>query len=96
MKAMIKAGLLVFLVGGVTVLPLGEAGAHTRCHTVYKHGVYKQVCTTEHGRPDYRPYRPHHYYDGYERPGYRYRTVCDTYWRDGVKHRSCRKVRVRY
>jgi len=29
------------------------------------------------------------------RPVYRYRTVCDTYWRRGVEYRSCRKVRVR-
>ena len=27
-------------------------------------------------------------------PRYRYRTVCNTYWRYGVKYRSCRRVRV--
>ena len=26
----------------------------------------------------------------------RYRTVCNTYWRHGVKYRSCKRVRVRY
>jgi len=30
------------------------------------------------------------------RPAYRYRTVCNNYWRHGVKYRSCRKVRVYY
>ena len=24
----------------------------------------------------------------------KYRTVCNTYWRNGIKYRSCRKVRV--
>jgi len=27
-------------------------------------------------------------------PRYRYRTVCNTYWRHGVKYRDCRRVRV--
>lgn len=25
----------------------------------------------------------------------KYRTVCDEYWRRGIKYRSCRQVRVR-
>ena len=25
---------------------------------------------------------------------YRYQTVCNNYWRHGVKYRSCKKVRV--
>ncbi|MFZ1827786.1 MAG: hypothetical protein WAW42_03230 [Candidatus Competibacteraceae bacterium] len=28
-------------------------------------------------------------------PQYRYRTVCNEYWRHGTKYRSCKKVRVR-
>ncbi len=28
-------------------------------------------------------------------PQYRYRTVCNEYWRHGVKYRSCKKVKVR-
>lgn len=24
----------------------------------------------------------------------RYRTVCNTYWRNGIKYQSCRKVKV--
>ena len=29
------------------------------------------------------------------KPKYRYRTVCNDYWRYGIKYRSCKKVRVR-
>lgn len=74
MKTIIKAGLLAFFVGGAIAMPVQDAEAYTRCRTVYKHGVYKKVCTTK--------------------PAYRYQTVCNNYWRHGVKYRSCKKVRV--
>ena len=51
MRAMIKAGLLAFLVGGAVALPVQDAEAYTSCRTVHKHGVTKRICTT---KPTYR------------------------------------------
>jgi hypothetical protein len=61
--------------------------------------VVKRTCTRE---PDYyhrgqrdRGYRDY-YHRGQRDRGYRdwgYRTVCKSYWRHGVKYRSCRRVR---
>ena len=29
------------------------------------------------------------------KPKYKYRTVCNEYWRHGIKYRSCKNVKVR-
>ena len=85
MKQRVKVGLLaVVLLGGVMVLPVQEAEAATRtCREVIRHGmVVKRTCTTDYrghyGRRDYRDWE--------------YRTVCNSYWRHGVKYRTCRRV----
>jgi hypothetical protein len=88
MKQIVKVGLLTVLLGSAIALPVQETEAATRCREVIRHGVVvERTCTRE---PDY-------YHRGYRDRDYRhqgYRTVCKTYWRHGVKHRDCRKVRV--
>ncbi len=97
MKLRVKVALLALLLGGVVALPVQEAEAVTRCREVIRNGVVvKRTCTRESGY-HYRSHRDWGYRDwGYRDQGYRhwgYRTVCKSYWRHGVKYRSCRKVR---
>ena len=101
MKQIVKVGLLALLLGGAVALPVQEAGATVRCREVIRHGVVvKRMCTRG---PDFyyqghrdRGYRDRGYREwGYRNQGYRdwgYRTVCESYWRHGVKHRNCRRV----
>lgn len=100
MKQMVKAGLLVLLIGSALALPLQEAAAATRCREVVRHGVVvKRTCVKV---PNYhRGHRARdHRYDQIRDHRYRghrkYQTVCKTYWRHGVKYRSCRRVPYRY
>lgn len=104
MQQIVKIGLLALLLGGAVALPAQEAGAVTRCREVIRNGVVvKRMCTREpdgyywgHRNWGYRHWESDNYYRGYRGRGYRdweYRTVCKSYWRHGVKHRSCRKVR---
>lgn len=88
---LIRAGLITLALAmvGLFVLPIQEAAAATTCKVTTVNGhETKRVCTTK--RPS-RYERSSHY----ERSSYRNRTrtVCDTYWRHGVKHRHCRQVR---
>lgn len=102
MKQMVKVGLLALLLGGAVALPVQEAGAVTRCREVIRNGmVVKRMCTRE---PDYysgyrdrgyRHWESDYHYRGHRGRGYRhwgYRTVCESYWRHGVKYRSCDRV----
>ncbi len=68
MKAIIKAGLLAFLVGGAVALPVQEADAYTRCRDVYTRGVHKRICTT------HRPYSRRVVCRNYWRHGVKYRS----------------------
>ncbi len=86
MKQMVKIGLLALLLGSTVALPAQEAAAETRCREIIRHGVVvKRTCTRE---PNY--YRNDRYRH-YRHEGRR--TVCRSYWRHGIKYRTCRRVR---
>lgn len=75
---LVKAGLMALAVVGLFAGAVEDAAAVTKCREVISHGqVVKRTCTT---KPAYHNVKP------------AYRTVCNTYWRHGVKHRDCRRV----
>lgn len=89
---LIRAGLITLALAmlGLFVMPIQEAAAATTCKVTTVNGYEtKRVCTTKR-RSHYRePY----YKESSYRNRNRTRTVCNTYWRHGVKHRHCRQVR---
>jgi uncharacterized membrane protein YfbV (UPF0208 family) len=79
----LNTGLLAVTIAvtGLWVLPIGQANAAEKCRQekVIVNGRVVETKTIC-TRVKAKP---------------RYRTVCDEYWRRGVKYRECREVRMR-
>jgi hypothetical protein len=79
----LKAGLVAMTVAaaGLSIMPIGEADAAEKCRQE-KVIVNGRVVETKTICKKVKP-KP------------KYRTVCEEYWRRGVKYRECHEVRVR-